>query len=225
MAIAMLAPDAFSLAPPSITPGQTATANVGTNLTLSGVGFGAKKGKVIVGAKKATVVTWTDTAITFVVPKTIPNGAVVVDVTTGGGTDSISAYLTVTGSSVPLAKNKVTGAVGGKLFRPRIHYIFFTGNDWTLQMKTLGKRARVLSLALFNLTSIPAIYDGTETSPATLTLTIGPKSYSGNPGQFKITITHREANKFGGVISGTVTGTDGTTIAIQSVQFIYDTGL
>jgi hypothetical protein len=40
---------------------------VGTEVSLSGSGFGAKLGKVLLGAEKSKVVSWTDTAITFVV--------------------------------------------------------------------------------------------------------------------------------------------------------------
>lgn len=226
-----MAPAAFALVPPTITPGQTATANVGTTLTLNGANFGTKKGKLVVGAKPAKVATWTDTAITFAVPTTIPNGAVVVDVYNSLGTDAISGYLTITGSSVPLAKNKVTGAIGRKKFKPRIYYIHYKDHgmgptDWDLQMQTRGRHGVTLSIAVFDLTTIPAIYHGTEAQPATLTLAIaGGGSYVGEPGDFTITITHLESNKFAGVISGKVTGAGGATLQIQSVQFIFDTGL
>jgi hypothetical protein len=212
---------------PRITPGQSATAAVGTPVALAGTDLGTKVGKVFVGGKKAKVVTWTDTAITLVVPNTIPNGAVVVDLVDTGGTDSISGYLTVTGSSVPLGKNKAAGVIGRKPFRPRIHYIFFMGNDWQLQMKTgPGKHAKVLTFFIYGLTSIPGIYHGTEATPATLTYNDGKgTTYSGKPGAFTITITHHESNKFGGEISGVVTAADGRTLPIQRVLFIFDTGL
>jgi len=212
---------------PLITPGQSATAAVGTPATLAGTDFGTKTGKVFVGGKNAKVVTWTDTAITFVVPKTIPNGAVVVDVVDAGGTDSISGYLTVTGSSVPLGKDKAAGLIGRKVFRPRIHFIFFMGNDWQLQMKTgRGKHAKVLTFFIYGLASIPGIYHGTEATPATLTYEDGRgTTYSGEPGAFTITITYHEDNKFGGELSGVVTAADGRAIPIQRLLFIFSTGL
>ena len=84
---------------PHITPGQSATVGIGSSATLGGTNFGTRTGKVFVGFKKAKVTSWTDAAIAFVVPKTVPNGPVVVEVADAGGTDFSATYLTVTGSS------------------------------------------------------------------------------------------------------------------------------
>jgi hypothetical protein len=104
---------------PHITPGQSATVAVTASASLTGADFGTRAGKVFVAGKKAKVTAWTDTAITFVVPKTVPNGPAVVDVVDREGADFTSDYLTVTGSSAALAKHKAGGKVGGKAFRPR----------------------------------------------------------------------------------------------------------
>ena len=217
----------FELAGPAITPGQTATADVGTSVVLDGSDFGTKKGKIAVAGKKAKVVTWTDTSVTFLVPATVSNGPVVINLSNTLGSDSIPDDLTVTGSSAPLASNKVTGSIGKKKFKPKIHFIFFTGDDWTLEMTELGKHARTLSFAIFDLGTLPAVYDGTEVTPATLTLDIagGGGSFAGLPGAFTITITHSEDGKFAGAISGEVVGEGDETIAIEDVEFVWDTGL
>lgn len=219
--------DALSLLAPSITPGQATTADVGTSVELDGSNFGTKQGKLVAGGKKATVLSWTDTAITFTVPASIPNGPVVVGVTNALGSDAIPDDLTVTGSSTPLGTNKVTGSIGSKSFKPLIHFIFINGNNWTLQMTELGKHARSLSFALFDLGTLPGVFHGTETTPATLALAIGGGGgdFAAVPGEFTITITHQEANKFAGVISGEVTGDGNVKIAIHDVEFIWNTGI
>src|SRR5690349_5138710 len=69
---------------PHVTSGQSATVAVAASATLTGTDFGTKKGNVSVAGKKAKVTAWTDTAITFVVPKTVPSGPAVVDVVDKG---------------------------------------------------------------------------------------------------------------------------------------------
>ena len=44
----------------------------GTQLTIPGSGFGAKKGKVLIGNLATKIVTWTDTSITCIVKKVLP---------------------------------------------------------------------------------------------------------------------------------------------------------
>jgi len=211
---------------PHITPGQTATVAVMASATLTGVDFGTKAGKVLVAGKKAKVTAWTDTSITFVVPKTVPNGPAVVDVVDKGGADFIPDYLTVTGSSAALAMHKASGKVGGKSFRPRLYNVFFMGNDWQLQMKTLGKHPRVLTFHIYGLSSLPGIFHGTEGTPATLTYDDGKgTTFTGQPGAFTIVITHQESSRLAGAIYGVVTAPDNRTIPIWSVQFSFATGL
>jgi hypothetical protein len=216
----------FALVAPAVTGGQTATAAVGTTLTLDGADFGTKKGKLAVAGKNAKVLTWTDTTVTYVVPTTVPNGPVVVYVSNKLGGTSVSAYLTVTGSSTPFGKDKATGSIGKKKFKPLIHFIFFSGDDWSLSMTELGKHARTLSFEIFDLAALPAIFDGTETTPATASLSIdgGGGSFEGVPGQFTITITHHEDGKFVGAISGTFTGDGDATQEIKDVEFTWSIG-
>ncbi len=212
---------------PHFTPGQSVSAAVGASATLAGTDFGTKRGKVLVGFKKAKVTAWTDTAITFVVPKTAPNGPAVVGVADAGGTDVTATSLTVTGSSAVLPQNKALGAIGGKRFRPLIHFVFFMNTDWQLQMKTNnGKHARVLTFHVYGLGSLPDVFDGTETTPATLTYDDGKgTTWTGQPGAFTIAITHQENGRFAGVVYGVVSAPDGRTIPIPGVQFVYATGL
>jgi len=226
-AVIVTATDAFALAPPSITPGQTITAAVGSTITLNGTHFGSKKGKVSISAANAAVVTWTDAAITCKVPTKIPDGAVVVSLSNTLGADAISGCLTVTGSSVALGKDKVTGKIGGKTFKPLIHFVFVEGGVWRLQMTELGKHARTLKFEHVALTTIPGIFDGTGNPAETLTLDIagGGGSFAGVPGEFTITITHHENGKLAGVISGQVTGPGNATMSIQDVEFLYTVGL
>ena len=211
---------------PHITPGQSATVAVTASASLNGTDFGTKAGKVFVAGKKAKVTAWTDTDITFVVPKTVPNGPAVVDVVDREGADFIPDYLTVTGSSAALAMHKARGKVGGKTFRPRIYNVFFMGNDWQLQMKTLRRHPKVLTFHVYGLTSLPAVFHGTEGTPATLTYDDGKgTTFTGNPGAFTIVITHQENNRLAGAIYGVVTAPDDRTIPIWSVQFSFATGL
>jgi IPT/TIG domain len=224
--VVITATDALTLAPPSITPGQTITAAVGSTISLNGTHFGNKKGKVSISAANASVVSWTDTVITCKVPTKIPNGAVVVNLTNSLGADAISGCLTVTGSSVVLGKDKVTGKINGKTFKPKIHFVFVNNGVWSLQMIELGKHARTLAFDHVALTTIPGIFDGTGNPAETLTLDIagGGGSFAGVPGEFTITITHHEGGKLAGVISGQVTGPGNVKMAVQDVEFLYGTG-
>lgn len=56
----------------TVTPAAPA---VGTPVTIQGSGFGTKKGKVIVGGKKAKVTSWTDTEIVATLHKKTPAGS------------------------------------------------------------------------------------------------------------------------------------------------------
>jgi hypothetical protein len=212
---------------PHITPGQSAAVAIKASASLTGMDFGTKAGRVFVAGKKAKVTSWTDTAITFVVPKTVPNGPAVVDVVDKEGMDFIPDYLTVTGSSSLLPMHKAKGSVGGKTFRPRIYTVFFTGDDWQLQMKTLNKRhPKVLTFHVYGLTSLPDVFHGTEGTPATLTYDDGKgTTFTGQPGAFTIVITHEESNRLAGAIYGVVTAPDDRTVPIWSVQFSFATGL
>lgn len=211
---------------PHITPGQSSTVAAAASASLAGTEFGTKRGKVFVAGKKAKVSAWTDTSITFVVPKTVPNGPAVVDVVDKEGSDFIPDDLTVTGSSAVLAMHTARGKVGGKTFRPRLYSVFFMGNDWQLQMKTLGRHAKVLTFHIYGLGSLPGIFHGTEATPATLTYDDGKgTTFTGQPGAFTIVITHEENNRLAGAVYGAVTAPDNRTLPIWSVQFSFSTGL
>jgi hypothetical protein len=213
-------------AAPHITPGQSATAAVTASASLAGTDFGTRTGRVFVAGRKAKVTAWTDTAITFVVPKSVPNGPAVVDVVDKDGADFIAGYLTVTGSRAALAMHKASGKIGGKAFRPRLYNVFFMGNDWELQMKTLGKHPKVLTFHIYGLAGLPAVFHGTEGTPATLTYDDGKgTTFAGQPGAFTIVITHQENNRLAGAIYGALTAPDDRTVPIWSVQFSFATGL
>jgi hypothetical protein len=218
--------DAFALVAPSVMGGQTATAGVGTTLTLEGADFCTKKGKLAVAGKNAKVLSWTDTAVSYVVPTTVPNGPVVVYVSNKLGGKAVSAYLTVTGSSAVFGKDKATGIIGKKKFKPLIHFVFISGDDWNLTMTELGKHARTLGFEIFDLAALPAVFDGTETTPATVTLSVagGGGTFDGVPGQFTITITHHEDGKLLGAISGELTGEGGVQQEIKDVEFTWSIG-
>jgi hypothetical protein len=211
---------------PHITPGQSATVAIAATASLAGTDFGTKKGHVFVGGKKAKVATWADSAITFVVPKTIPNGPAVVDVVDRDGADFIPDYLIVTGSSALLPKHTANGSVAGKSFRPRIYYVFYTGTDWQLQMKTAGKHPKVVTFHVYGLGTLPAVFYGTEATPATLTYDDGKgTTFTAAPGAFTVVITHRENDRLAGAIYGDLTAPDARTIPIRSLEFSYSTGL
>ena len=211
---------------PHITPGQSASVAVAGSASLTGTDFGTKKGKVFVAGKKAKVTAWTDTAITFVVPKTVANGPAVVDVVDREGADFIGDYLTVAGSSALLLKHYAKGSVNGKTFRPRTYLVFFTGSDWQLQMKTAGKHPKVLTFHVYGLTALPALFHGTEGTPATLTYDDGKgTTFTGRPGAFTVVVTHQENDRLAGAIYGVLTAPDARTIPIRSVQFSFSTGV
>jgi uncharacterized protein (TIGR03437 family) len=211
---------------PHITPGQAASVAVTASASLNGTDFGTKKGKVFVAGKKAKVTEWTDTSITFLVPKKVANGAAVVDVVDREGADFIGDYLTVTGSSALLSPHFAKGSVNGKTFRPRIYFVFFSNDDWQLQMKTPGKHPQVLTFHVYGLATLPALFDGTEGTPATLTYDDGKgTTFTAQPGAFTIVITHQENDRIAGAIYGVVNTPDGAAIPIRSVQFSYSTGV
>jgi hypothetical protein len=116
--------------------------------------------------------------------------------------------------------------VGKKTFRPRIYYVFSTGNDLQLQMKTLGKHPKVLMFHVYGLTTLPAVFHGTEGTPATLMYDDGKgTTFTGQPGAFTVVITHKETNRVAGAIYGVATAPDDRTLPIWSVQFSFATGL
>jgi hypothetical protein len=116
--------------------------------------------------------------------------------------------------------------VGGKRFRPRLYTVFFMGDDWQLQMKTLRKHPKVMTFHVYGLTRLPAVFHGTEGTPATLTYDDGKgTTFTGQPGAFTVVITHQENNRLAGAIYGVVTALDDRTLSIFSVQFSYATGL
>ncbi len=82
-------PQPSGISPESAAPGQ--------NVTISGTYFGTKKGKVVVGTKKAKIRTWTDTSITFQVPSSVNDDLVFVYVSNAAGRATSDPVLAIDG--------------------------------------------------------------------------------------------------------------------------------
>ena len=63
-----------ALAQGGITDVSPAEGTVGTQVTITGSGFGEKQGEVLLGTEKCKVLAWSDTQITFLVDKPQPPG-------------------------------------------------------------------------------------------------------------------------------------------------------
>jgi hypothetical protein len=79
-------------APTSVMP---ATAGAGEEITIEGAYFGARRGRVKVGDRRARITTWTENRITAVVPSGVTAGLVFVTVANRTGPAETSPVLTI----------------------------------------------------------------------------------------------------------------------------------
>ena len=97
---------------------STDTVAAGAEMTVTGSRFGTKKGKVFVAGKKAKVIEWTDTSITFRVHKKTPAGTADVEVQNKLGDDAVSGQLTVTAPPPSIdGKERMTARTGGQAYK------------------------------------------------------------------------------------------------------------
>jgi hypothetical protein len=67
-------------------------------------------------------------------------------------------------------------------------------------MKTAGQHPKVLTFHVYvGLTALPALFHGTEGTPATLTYDDGKgTTFTGQPGAFTVVVTHQENDRLAG---------------------------
>lgn len=73
---------------------------IGTRLNIVGSGFGAKKGKVLIGDAKTSITMWTDTYISAVVKKALPLNSYPVYVITKSSSNTLPSTFTVMNPSI-----------------------------------------------------------------------------------------------------------------------------
>ena len=95
----------------------------GISATISGQGFGAATGKVMLGSTAATVTSWSDATVTFTVPRVAPGGTNVQLLTSGGAASNTMPFTVLTGPLIPttFTVNNAPATAAGEA-------IFLTGN-------------------------------------------------------------------------------------------------
>jgi hypothetical protein len=83
------------LIPPSVTSLTQSTKKGVNTARLEGQGFGKATGKVIIDKLRAKVVTWGDSSISFVVPKSMASGVYTVTVTNSRGASAVAETLSI----------------------------------------------------------------------------------------------------------------------------------
>jgi hypothetical protein len=100
-------------------------------VTIAGDGFGATAGSVLFGSTAATIQAWTNSSVTFTVPK-VANGAYNVQLKTSAGTAANTiAFTVLTAKLIP-----VTFTVNNANPTNTGDYIFVTGN--TIELGNWG---------------------------------------------------------------------------------------
>jgi len=118
-------------------------AQAGLTATVGGDGFGSSQGTVLVGATAATVNSWSNSSVTFVVPA-VPPGNYNITVQANGGTSNALPFTVLTGNEIPVTftVNTVTPPAGAS--------VYLTGN-----ILELGNNATSASAAVGPLLAVP----------------------------------------------------------------------
>jgi hypothetical protein len=132
-------------APQSVAPAVTVAKS---QVTLTGQFFGAKKGKLRVGGLPAKVLAWSDTSISFVVPKAAAGGVRDVSVLNGSGQGTLASALVVQGAVVPGGKGHVAVVVDGALLQADGSWRAFGLQGAALQLGASFDGARSLEISL-----------------------------------------------------------------------------
>lgn len=151
----------YNLVAPQLGGLSTDTADPLDEVTITGTNFGTKKGKVSLGAGvskgdpgKSKVTAWTDTSITFLASKKLPNGLYSVNVTNKLGTSTLANALTITNSLVGVK------AVGkGTSYSAKLGGTGFSANVKASIVGTYNENLK--SLVLFGLYQKITIGSGT----------------------------------------------------------------
>jgi glycosidase len=117
----------------------------GLTATVGGDGFGSSMGIVLVGATAATVQSWSNSSVTFVVPSVQPGNYNVTVQTSGGSTSNAQPLTVLTGSQVPVTftVNNVSLPAGAS--------VYVIGNVFEL-----GENVQSASSAVGPLLAVPA---------------------------------------------------------------------
>jgi len=101
-------------------------AQAGVTATAGGEGFGSSPGTVLVGTTAATVQSWSDSSVTFVVPSVQPGNYNLTVQANGGGTSNALPLTVLTGNEIPVTftVNSVSLPAGAS--------VYLTGNDLEL---------------------------------------------------------------------------------------------
>jgi hypothetical protein len=161
--------NAFSFRAPSVTSVSPTSGATDAVITITGLYFGTKKGFVAVGGKRVSVTAWTNTSVSFKVPKTLANGAYTVEVISKLGTGSKTNAFTVTGSQIGVSKTDVlTAKIGSFNFsakKPFVNGAYVT----TTKLVNIASFKRI-GLSGSNQTfGIAGFMDLTKPMPQTLT--------------------------------------------------------
>src|SRR5208282_6678373 len=118
-------------------------AQAGLTATVGGDGFGSSQGTVLVGATAATVNSWSNSSVTFVV-LAVPPGNYNITVQANGGTSNALPFTVLTGNEIPVTftVNTVTPPAGAS--------VYLTGN-----ILELGNNATSASAAVGPLLAVP----------------------------------------------------------------------
>ena len=102
----------FTIDPPAVDKVAPPAAPAGARVTISGRGFGAKKGKALLGGKSCKVAAWHDTWVDVVVPAGLASGPVDVKIDAGvGSATATGAFGVVVAPAKPFAQqDKLTEA-------------------------------------------------------------------------------------------------------------------
>jgi glycosidase len=151
---------AFSLAPNTVSVWQSSApatspelgslgprvGQAGLSATVGGVGFGSSPGMVLVGTTAATVHSWSDSSVTFVLPSVPPGNYSVTVQAAGGATSNALPLTALTGNQIPVTftVNNVPPAAGAS--------VCVTGN-----VLELGNNVQSTSSAIGPLLALPGV--------------------------------------------------------------------
>jgi len=106
----------FEVVPPSVSGFLPATAGPGDQVVLSGAHFGARRVKVTLFDRPCKLLQWSDDALTFKVPASLPDGEWTPRVSNPLGEAVATSALVTTGSTAEVPAEYVQALVGGLPF-------------------------------------------------------------------------------------------------------------